>query len=346
MEIDFQRWAVVAHKDDTGFGRMAADLRRVLGLGRQIVIPSERLEDRALDPASDRLLRKDDPLERLEAALDGLDGIVFFERPDWHPRLLETARRRGVRTVCVPMWEWFAGGAPEWAFCDLFACPSRFAADAVRRHGWTNTIVLPWALDLSRLPARAIAGPARLFVHNAGLVDADDRKGTRDTIAAFMRVKDPSLRLLVRLQKPAALPPHDDRVEVRVGNLADPAELYATGDCALQASKMEGIGFMVLEPVASGLPVVTLDYPPMSDFVAQPEMRVRKRWFRRRAFPTAWVPHAHLRLPRIGDLAARIAWCATHDLGPVARANRSWAENVFAREHLRAEWTRALSALP
>lgn len=345
MSVNFSRWAVVAHKDDTGFGRQAADIRAVLELGTHIVIPSERLSDHPLDPRTDRLLRPEDPVERVETVLHGLDGIVFFERANWHPRLLATARRLGVRTVCVPNWEWFAPRAPEWESCDLFVCTSVFAERVVRRSGWLNTVRLPWTLDLARFPARSVAGPARVFIHNAGLVDPDDRKGTRDTIEAFMRVSDPALRLRVRLQKEVPLPPHDGRVEVSIGNLREPAALYAEGDCAIQPSKMEGNGFMVLEPVASGLPVLTLDYPPMSEAVRQPQMRVRKRWFKRRAFPTAWVRHAHLRLPRIGDLARRIAWCATHDLGGIARENRAWAEATFARDRLRAQWSGALGGL-
>lgn len=344
MNVDFSRWAVVAHNDDTGFGRMAADMRRVLGLGGQIVLPSERLVDRPLGQA-DRLLRCDDPAACVEAVLAGWDGILFFERPAWHPQLLEIARARGVRTVCVPMWEWFQGRARQWQGCDLFVCPSDFSERVVRSYGWRNTCVLPWTLDIGRFPARRIVGPARLFVHNAGLVDHNDRKGTRDTIEAFMRVKNPALRLLVRMQKEVPLPRHDNRVEVQVGNLGDPAQLYATGDCAIQPSKMEGIGFMVIEPVASGLPVITLDYPPMSEAVCQPELRVRKRWFKRRAFPTAWVKHAHLRLPNIADLTRRIEWCATNDLAEVSCANRAWAEKRFDRSNLVAAWRQALSTL-
>jgi hypothetical protein len=45
----FESWAVYAHKDDTGFGRMARDVRSVLSFGKHLIIPSERLYDYHID---------------------------------------------------------------------------------------------------------------------------------------------------------------------------------------------------------------------------------------------------------------------------------------------------------
>ncbi len=340
--IDFARWAVVAHKDDTGFGRMAADVRRLFRVGRHIVIPSERLSDREIHHGDELVLDPKASEAEVRAALAGLDGILFFERHDWHPALLPLARELGVQTVCVPMWEWFRGRDEQWRWCDLFVCPHEFSLQVVQGYGWSNAVHLPWPFDVRQFPARAVRGPARVFIHNAGLVDHDDRKSTRDTIRAFRRVARRDVRLIVRMQTPAELPPLDERIEVRVGNLPHPAALYAEGDVAIQPSKMEGIGFMVLEPVASGLPVITLDFPPMNEFVRQPELRVAPRWFKRRAFATNWVRHAHLRLPRLRDLAQKIAWCAENDLAAIGQSNRAWAEQTFDPAPLLEQWRAVL----
>lgn len=344
--LDFSRWAVVAHKDDTGFGRQAADLRAVIGIGHHLVIPSERLVDKPLHAPGEVRLDPKDPDDRVRALLSGLQGIIFFERNRWHPALLPIASDLGVRTVCCPNWEWFNGKDPLWGYCDLFVCTSKFALEVVRMYGWRNTVHIgPWPLDLAQFPARSIIGPARLFVHNAGLVDPSDRKGTFDTIEAFKKVRRPDIRLIVRMQKEVPLPKLDSRIEVRIGNLEQATELYTEGDVAIQPSKMEGNGFMVLEPLCCGMPVITLDYPPMNEYVLQSEMRVRKQWFKRRAYPTPWVKHAHLRLPQISDLARKIEWCAEHNLGPIASANRRWAEQHFAPDHVRKVWRDALGPL-
>lgn len=344
--LDFSRWAVVAHKDDSGFGRQAADLKQVLGLGHHVVIPSERLWDKPLEGPHEVMLDRKAPTEAVRQALQGLAGIIFFERNNWHPELLPVARDLGVKTVCAPNWEWFKGRDHLWELCDLFVCTSQFALKIVQSYGWQNAVYVgPWPLNIHSFPPRTIHGPARLFIHNAGLVDPDDRKGTRDTIQAFKRVKRRDVRLLVRMQKQVPLPELDDRIEVFFGNLDKPADLYASGDVVIQPSKMEGNGFMVLEPLCSGMPVITTDYPPMSEYVQQPEMRVQKRWFKRKAFPSAWVKHAHLRLPRQGDLTRKIEWCAEQDMEPIATANRQWAEHHFDPVRARQIWSQVLIPL-
>jgi len=342
--LDFNQWAVVAHNDDTGFGRQARDIRKVLSLGRHIVIPSERLTDRPLNPPDEVLLWGHDPEARVKEVLQGLQGIVFFERSGWNPDLIRCARELGVATVCVPNWEWFRGDDKNWDYCDLFACPNEMALKTVRSYGRTNSVLLPWCLDLDSLPALSIAGPARTFVHNAGLVDPDDRKATRDTIESFLRTRRKDIRLIVRLQKEAPLPEMDERIDVQVGNVELHADLYRNVDVAIQPSKMEGIGFMILEAVCAGLPVITTDYPPMNEYVLQPELRVRMHWWKRRAFPTAWVKHAHLRLPRKDDLVRCIEWCADHDMEHFSKQNRAWAKKIFSADHLRRQWSEAFGA--
>lgn len=345
MQVDFSRWAVVAHKDDSGFGRMADDIRRVLGIGRHLVVPSERLRDKPVDGVSERMLYPDAPDNDVRELVAGLQGIIFFERHNWHKRLLPLCRLESVKTVCVPMWEWFNGSDREWDDCDFFLAPSRFSLEAVLSSGRKNAMYLTWPLDLSRFPARCVQGPARLFIHNGGLIDADDRKATADTIRAFLRVRREDIRLMVRLQQDFPLPKADSRVEVRVGNLDDPASLYRQGDVAIQPSKMEGFGFMVIEPLASGLPVITLDYGPMNEFVRQKSMLVKKRPFARRAYATTWFKKAHLRIPDQVDLAARITWCAENDLAEISAGNRAFAEALFARERLVCQWSTVLQAL-
>jgi glycosyltransferase involved in cell wall biosynthesis len=343
--MDLSNWAIVDHKDDSGFGRQAQDYKSVLGIGYHLVIPSERLFDHPLESPKEILLDPKFSDDKVRSILRGLSGIIFPERHNWHPQLLPIARELCVKTVCMPNWEWFAGKDKQWQLVDLFACQTRFTVSIVRKYGFTNVIYIPVVLDASRFPGRIISGEARLFIHNAGLVDPDDRKGTRDTIEAFKKVKRENIRLRVRMQKEVKLPKLDDRIEVVAANLPDPANLYVDGDVAIQPSKMEGSGLMVLEPLLCGMPVITTNYPPMNEYIRTAQLLVRPRWFKRRAFPSQWIKQAHLRLPDQNDLARKIEWCASHDLSPVSSFNRELAKKIFSKQSLQKQWLEALEAL-
>ncbi len=340
--MNFSHWAVVGYKDDTGIGRLAKDMKTVLGLGRHLFSPSARLKDDNLNSADQWLLSpraSDDELKQLFA---DLEGIIFFERPDWHPRLLAVAKSLGLCTVCVPMWEWFAAWDKAWADCDLFICPTKFTLRVLQSLNFRNSIYLPVPLNLSQFPARAIKGKARRFVHNGGLVDNDDRKGTRLTIKAFSRLRHADIKLLVRLQKEVPLPPLDSRITVEFGNLEQVESLYDDCDVAIQPSSMEGLGLMVIEPWLSGLPVITTNYPPMNEFVQSGELLVSTRWFKRPAYSSRWMRQAHLKLPDAADLARKIEWCALNNLDDISRSNRQAGEKLFDADQLKALWQRAL----
>ena len=343
--LDFSRWALIAPNNDSGLGRMAQDMKAILPLGRHYVCDSSTLPNRPLSGPRESLFPAECSDEDLEARLEGLKGILFFESHAWHPRLLQTTRRMGVRSVCVPMWEWFRGRSPQWENCDFFACPNALCLRVVRSYGFTNSDCIPWTLDLQRLPARQVCGAARRFVHNGGIMDPDDRKGTRDALAAFTRISDPTLRLDVRLQKAEAISSQDSRIAIHTGNLPDPAALYSEGDAFIQPSKLEGMGFSVLEAVASGLPVITLDAPPMNEWVRQPQLLASARLFRYPAYSSAWIEHSHLRLPRAASLARKIEWAAAHDLGVISSQNRAWAEDTFDSSHLLACWENTLASI-
>lgn len=345
MSLDLTKWGVIGPKDDSGLGRMISMLMPVMGIKRLIAIPSDRLPDIDLIPPFETRLPNGASTSELERELEGLQGLFFFERCEWHPELVPTAKRMGIKTVCVPMWEWFAGYKKDWKDVDLIACPTDFTIAVVNSYGFMQTTHLTWPVDVESLPQRSVAGPARLFVHSAGIVDAQDRKGTADTIRAFRRVKNPDIRLIVRMQKDAKMPEIDDRIEIRIGNIPDYTELYREGDTAIQPSKMEGLGFNVLEPFCCGFPTITMDYSPMNEFITDPRLLVKPRWGKRKAFPTAWIPHAHLRIPQTGDLARKIQWCAENDLSEISRQNRQIALERYDRDRIRDEWCRALDSI-
>ena len=349
MGVDFADWAVVSFNDDTGLGRMANDLKDSLGIGWHFVSPSERLQDNPLRNDRELLLPRDAPESHVRNLLEKVEGIIVLERSYWHPALLRLARETGKVSVCCPMWEWFKGSDPEWQYCDLFLCTSRHTEKILHEFGYGNTCYIGmWPLKTNAFPKRTIQGPGRLFIHNAGIIDKSDRKGTGDVIRAFQKVERNDIRLIVRTQKHSQireLRTKDPRIEVRIGNLDNFADLYTTGDVAIQPSKLEGLGFMVVEPQLCGIPTITLDHPPMNEYITDSRMLVRPLPFKRRAYFSRKYKHAYLRLPSLRDLSGKIEWCAENDLSSISRDNQRFSEKNYNIEKIRRVWHSAISGL-
>lgn len=344
QSVDLAQWAIVAPFNETGVGRMTQDLRRLLHPIRLLAVPSQRLKMNQL-AGNDQLLAWDKGDEALRAQLAGLQGVICFEDDDYVHRTIEVASQMQVKTVLFVLWEWFRSYVRAWKKCDLFICNTRFAEKIVHGFGHRNTQVITWPVDISTLPKRVISGPARTFFHNAGLLEPDDRKATREVVEAFSLVRRPDVQLIVRLQNQAALSTNDPRIIIKTGHLADFRDLYKEGDVAVHPSKCEGLGFALLEAIACGLPLITTDYPPMNEYVTRKSMLVATRWWKYKAEQTSYVPQAHFKIPRVKDLARKIIWCADNDMGPISRENQAWAEQTFAPARVREQWLAMLQAL-
>lgn len=342
--IDLSRWAVVSYNDDTGLGRQASDIYKVLGLGYFFVLPSIRLQTKPLRNGKDYLVPLDAHASYLLKILEEVQGIFILEKVSHHLPLVKMAKKLGVLVACVPNWEQFGGWFSAHDMGDIFLCPTQMTHRVLQFFGFKNSIHVPCPIDLELFPVRAISGPARVFIHNGGVANQDDRKATREVIEAFKLVTRSDIRLLVRLQKEMDLPQLDPRISVSLGNLTNPSELYAKGDVAIQPSKLEGIGFTIFEAAISGMPVITCNYPPMNEFITDRKIlcKVETRYRKPRGYHGLF--HVYLKNPDIRDLSEKIMWCADNDMRPYADQNRSLRTISFAPDLVRRKWQEALQA--
>ena len=349
MGLDFSKWAMLSPKNATGLGRMAEDATRVLGIHCHLVSDTFHLQNKSFEsslneiPLPASLSKKQ--LRSLLQSIPHLQAILTFERLTWHPDLTVLCQELGIPIFCVVMWEWFTGKDPIWKRATALICPSDFTTAIVASYGYKHYLSLPWVLDLSKFPPRKVQGPARYFGHNAGVIDLQDRKGTLDVIQAFSKLKDPHSRLRIQyVHSELPLPAVDERIKIIQGPLEAPASLFEGIDAAIQPSKMEGIGFMVLEAVCSGIPTITLDYPPMNTYERHPSLLVKKSFFKRRALSTSLCEHAHLYLPKPKSLLEQIRWCTKNDLSLISTQNRLWAESYFNPAQLKNLWYEKLKS--
>jgi glycosyltransferase involved in cell wall biosynthesis len=340
-------WVIVSFNDDTGLGSMGKEIKTTLGIKKHIVCKSKKLNTLPINSMNEILIDESTNPVDIDSFLEGERGIICFEYVNWHPKLAVICKKRNIKIVCVPMWEWFRGTDIEWRFVDWFLCPNQKALDIVNSYGYRNASKINWALDLNRIPKREVVGKAKQFFHNAGIVDDDDRKGTFAAIKAFSKVKNPSIKLTVRIQKKTRLPPFlDNRVNIEIGNHSI-NQLYMNGDVAIQPSKMEGLGFMILEPICCGIPVITSDIAPINEYGRQNMLRVKTKWFNRKSFAkvVAKINHAHIREPSITKLSRAIDWCTKNTVTEISNGNRKWAEKSFDQKLIINEWSSMLKKI-
>lgn len=142
-----------------------------------------------------------------------------------------------------------------------------------------QSVYIPWGTDIDIFRPDVQKDPKNClrFFHSCGI--DPQRKGTDMMVRAFQKIKG-DVKLIIHSQgklnehpswcrldeATRSLIKGDPRIEVIEKEVAAPG-LYHLGDVYVYPSQLEGIGLTVAEALASGLPVITTDAPPMNEFV-------------------------------------------------------------------------------
>lgn len=195
--------------------------------------------------------------------------LLFFNEQNHWPSVVLARRELGIPLGSYVDY-YKANTVPFFRLYDFLVCNTRRHQKAMAEHPRAHYV--PWGTDLGLFPPRLepVSPGSLVFFHSAGYVP--DRKGTVPLLRAFARVTGRA-RLVVHIQKPpasfpalAALAGADPRVELVVGEYGAPG-LYHRGDVYVYPTRLEGIGLTIAEALASGLPVITTDAPPMNEMV-------------------------------------------------------------------------------
>jgi len=211
----------------------------------------------------------------------GVDVVIFTERTDYNA--IASARDGlDIKTVCVHMPEAISPSrssirAIHEAF-DMVVVGTKFAYDHCLRLGLENVEFVRWGTDVDLFKPGDYdntehAGKAQIF-HPAGFGGKYGRRGTRDLLDAMdmFNVRDVAeLTITKQLQDATAEQEKIDKNGVTFyrGTFSRErmAEMYREGDIVVLPSRWEGIGLTFMEALASGKPIITVDAPPMNEYV-------------------------------------------------------------------------------
>jgi 1,2-diacylglycerol 3-alpha-glucosyltransferase len=287
----------------------------------------------------------DIPMEEYASWAEANRIEVVFCDQNYQFEEIRSLRERGIRTVGRFVWEHFSEQHVEGARSayDVVYSFTRCEQARYAEMGIQSPYVT-WGCH----PELVEVGDAR-EPSKDGLVRAifpggflGHRKPIEQVIEAFPRTRDDRLRLLVKTQvKRKHLKPvmkaaaKDSRIEVLVEDerTADHLQRFAANDVCLAPARWEGLGLPLYEAMAFGIPVVTNDYPPLNEAVADGVNGILVS-----SAPTGKTTRSGIpwHNPDVGELAAAIERLADDELRErLARGQlrlrggeRSWSHTV------------------
>ncbi|MBI9102588.1 MAG: glycosyltransferase family 4 protein [Spirochaetales bacterium] len=200
--------------------------------------------------------------------------IVLFNEQRWWP-VVAYCNENDILNGCYVDY-YTEESRPVFGLHDFLICNTKRHMEAFDWH--PQAVYIPWGTDVDLFAPQTLSPldeEKLIFFHSAGM--APKRKGTELVIDAFRMMKEKESKLLIHTQKKltADFPEIDSvikilesegRLEIIQETVAAPG-LYHKGDVYVYPSHLEGIGLTMAEALSCGLPLITVDVPPMNEFV-------------------------------------------------------------------------------
>lgn len=203
---------------------------------------------------------------------NAIELIIFNEQTDWE--IIVQVRQLDVK-IAAYIDYYTQETAPFFALYDTLLCNTQRHYSAFSWH--RDAHYIPWGTDTGIFNTQQLETSAKAkFFHSAGMGGIRNRKGTDLLVNAFSQTTG-DCELIIHSQVPvnaygdsAALIESDPRIRFIHKTVTAPG-LYHLGNVYVYPSRLEGIGLTICEALACGLPVITTDCPPMSEFVTPGE---------------------------------------------------------------------------
>lgn len=199
-----------------------------------------------------------------------IEALFFNEQQDF--RVVVYTKRKYPQILLGAYIDYYTERTRRWyGIYDFVICNTQRHMQAMEGH--PQRFYLKWGTDLDVYKPSDNTHDTIVFFHSVGM---SVRKGTDILVNAFINGECyKRSKLIIHTQIPITkVTPYSKEfleqynIEVIEKTVSAPG-LYFMGDVYVYPTRLDGLGLTIYEALASGLPVITTDFPPMNEAVSE-----------------------------------------------------------------------------
>lgn len=201
-----------------------------------------------------------------------IEILIFNEQQDWDVII----RLQKMNIIIGAYIDYYTQETASfyWAY-DFLLCNTKRHYGVFKDH--PQSVFIPWGtnIELYQPQKTKLSKDCIVFFHSCGV--SPNRKGTEVLVKAFSQVSG-NAKLIIHSQIPLdkefpalfQMIKNNPNISL-IEQTIPPPGLYYMGDVYVYPTILEGIGLTIAEALSCGLPVITTNEPPMSEFIVDGE---------------------------------------------------------------------------
>lgn len=257
---DTIRVGMVVRADITGLGNQSQDWVMQLPIAKTLVVwtPYKEAFPQIYGKLDSRICEAGFPsVGDIEWLLKDIDVLICLETPyNWS--LISEAKKKGVKTIINPNYEWLPRDIPEQP--DLWLCTNRLNYDFIETE---NKVYIPQPINREVFQFKK-RKKARVFLFNNGNGGAHGRNGLKEFLEAINFVKS-DVKFIIHSQIPIETI-YDKRIELHEGE-PNIQEIWKEGDVFVHLRKFGAMSLPMNEAMSLGMPIIGINRNPENTYL-------------------------------------------------------------------------------